>query len=195
MLGEWWKTGVFYSPEEGGGNGEENGDNDKPKGKEENGEVLEWDAWHGEQSEEVQELISGREKGLKSALDTERDARGDLEKEVRALAKTAKKGSELETSLTEMADELSESSRKTDFYEEAHKAGVSNLKLAHQIAISDELFDKRGNANFGKLKEDYPELFTVKKKIQGDAGRGTGGRIGGKKKDMNVAIRTAADKR
>ncbi|KKL73699.1 hypothetical protein LCGC14_2072300, partial [marine sediment metagenome] len=61
-------------------------------------------------------------------------------------------------------------------------------------AVADGLFDKRGNANFGKLKEDHPELFAAKRKVKGDIGEGTGGKIGGRTKDMNAAIRAAAGK-
>ena len=200
MLQELWLDGLFFDKDGKGGGTNEEDEEDKGKSKEndeedEEDDVLSWDDWHKEQPEEVQELITVREKGLKSALTSERDARSDLQKKVRSLSKDAKDGSELQTKLTGLADELKASDQKSDFYEDAHKAGVINLKLAYQVAVSDDLFDRRGNANFGKLKEEYPELFAAKKKIKGDIGEGTGGKIGGRVKDMNTAIRAAAGKR
>ena len=85
-------------------------------------------------------------------------------------------------------------STKADFYEEAHKAGVSNLKLAYHIATTEELFDKRGAVNFEKMKEAYPELFGKKQVPRGDAGEGTGTAPGGKEISMNAFIRRAAGK-
>ena len=196
MLDELWLNGLFFD-KDGDGGGDGNGDGDKGKSKEgdkgkKDGDVLEWDTWHGEQSEEIRELITAHETGLKSALTSERDARKDLEGKVRGFAKEAKDGSKLQDELKGLADELKAADRKADFYGDAHKAGVTNLKMAYMIAVSDDLFDRRGNANFGKMKEDYPELFAGKKKVDGNIGEGTGGRVGGAKKDMNAAIRAAA---
>lgn len=208
MLDELWLNGLFLDTDGnggggGGGNGDGNGDGDGDGGKskskgdgegEENGDVLEWDAWHGEQSDEIRELIKVHETGLKSALTSERDARKDLEGKVRGFAKEAKDGSKLQDELKGLADDLKAADRKADFYGDAHKAGITNLKMAYLIAVSDDLFDRRGNANFGKMKEEYPELFAGKKKVDGNIADGTGGRIGGGKKDMNAAIRAAAGK-
>ena len=89
---------------------------------------------------------------------------------------------------------MAEGTTKADFYEEAHKAGVSNLKLAYHIATTEELFDKRGAVNFEKMKEAYPELFGKKQVPRGDAGEGTGTAPGGKEVSMNAFIRKAAGK-
>ena len=200
MLQELWLDGLFFDKDDKGGGADEEDEDDKGKSKgsdeeDEEEDVLSWDDWHKEQSEEVQELITGREKGLKSALGSERDARKDLEKKVRGLAKEAKDGSKVKEELDDLADELKEADQKADFYGDAHKQGVTNLKLAYQVAVADDLFDRRGNANFGKMKEEYPELFGSKKKVDGNIGDGTGGKIGGRVKDMNTAIRAAAGKR
>ena len=134
---------------------------------------LQFEAWVKEQKPEVTAMLEGHIKGLKSALDSERGSRKDLEKQLRDLAKKAEEGSDAQKKLTEMADQISTADRRVDFYEEAHKAGVANLKLAFLVATQDELFDKQGRVSFDGMKKDYPELFGATTKTRGDAGSGT----------------------
>ena len=157
---------------------DENVDQGKDKDNEKdrsNDKALVFDDWLKEQQDPVKTMLDGHTKGLKSALDGERDARKDLEKQVRELAAKSEKGSEAEAKLTALADEMSEADRKADFYEEAHKAGVTNLKLAYLAAVQDELFDRRGRVNFEGLKKSCPELFGVAKPPPADGGAGREG--------------------
>jgi len=110
---------------------------------------------------------------LKTALDSERGTRKDLEKQIRELATKAEKGSDAEQKLTGMADQMALVDRKASFYEEAHAAGIKNLKLAFVVATTDDLFDKKGNVDFVGMKTKYPELFGNKKIASGNAGDGT----------------------
>ena len=160
----------------------------------EESKALEWKPWHDALPKEAQELVAEREKGLKSALDSERDARKTAETDLRAVAKKLEEGSVAQQEVLKLADQVAEGTTKADFYEEAHKAGVSNLKLAYHIATTEELFDKRGAVNFEKMKEAYPELFGRKQVPRGDAGEGTGTAPGGKEISMNAYIRRAAGK-
>jgi len=147
------------------------GGSDQNKGQD---QALQYEEWLKGQPEEVKTMLGGWEKGLKTALKDERDARGDLEKKLRDLAGKAEKGSEAEKKLIEMADQMAEGDRRATFYEEAHKAGVSNLKLAYLVVVQEDLFDKRGNVNIDALKKDYPELFDQgAPKTKGNAGDGT----------------------
>lgn len=164
---------------------------DKPAGQ----EAATFDGWIGGQPEPIKTLIADHEKGLKSALESERTSRQDLEGQLRDAAKKAAKEPELQKSLTEMADKLAETDRRADFYDAAHSAGVTNLKLAYLVAVQDDLFDKKGNVNFETLKGKYPELFTGKPQPgKGNAGAGTGGgdqpAVG-----MNEIIRRASGRR
>lgn len=136
---------------------------------------LTYDAWLEKQPDDVKALLDTNVKGLKSALDSERGTREKLERELRTMAKAAEAGSEAQKKLTEMADEMSETDRRADFYDSAHKAGVGNLKLAYTVAVQEELFDSKGRVNFEAMKKDYPELFgaTSRKIIKGNAGDGT----------------------
>jgi hypothetical protein len=138
------------------------------------GETLTFDGWYGKLPEEQKALIETHTKGLKSALESERGSRKDLEKQIRDLAGKAEKGSEAQTQLTRLADDLQKADTRADFYEAAHAAGVKNLKLAYQVAQIDEMFDKHGRVNFNVMKESYPELFAGNPTLpRGDAGSGT----------------------
>lgn len=135
-----------------------------------------FDTWLNSQTEDVKTLLNGHTAGLKNALKSERESRSKLEQQLRDAAEKVEKGSETETQLIQLADQMSEASRKVDFYEAAHAAGVKNLKLAYTVAVSDEMFDKRGNVNFETMKQSYPELFgSAPKAPTGNAGSGAGG--------------------
>jgi hypothetical protein len=120
---------------------------------------LTWEDWLGEQGEDVRTLYNQHAQGLSTALKSERDARKGLEKELRDMAGKSAAGSEAQAQLTQMADSLGEADRKTGFYEAAHSAGVSNLKLAYLVAVQDDLFTRSGVPDFDALRRGYPELF------------------------------------
>ena len=150
-----------------------------------------FEAWLEEQTAETKALLDGHTKGLKSALDSERGTRKDLEKQMRDLAEKAEKGSEAQAELTKAADGLAEADRRAGFFEAAHAAGVANLKLAYTVAVQDEMFDRRGEANFEEMKRSYPELFGGKPAIPpGNAGAGTGAPPPPPAPDMNSFIRS-----
>lgn len=189
--------GWFFAPDDGaGGAGAGNGGgtpgNDQGGTPGDGDQTPEnFEAWLEEQPEEVQSLYETHTQGLRSALNTERDSRKDLEKQLRDLAKKAEKGSENETQLTQMADQLAETERQNTFYDAAHDAGVANLKLAWMAAKESGLVRSDGNADFAALKEKYPELFGATTKPPKGNG-GDGSRDPNSKADFNTAIRRAA---
>lgn len=185
--------GLFYSPDGGTGSGTgDNGSGEDVKKQDQQKDVLEWDTFHKSLPTEAQKLISDRESGLKTALSSERDARKDAESDLRAVAADLEKGSEAQEKVLKLADQVAAGAQKADFYEDAHGNGVTNLKLAYHVATTEDLFDKRGNVNFKEMKEEYPELFVKTKAPAGDGGEGTGGKLPGKKVDMNALIREKA---
>ena len=111
------------------------------------------------QPDDVKTLYTTHTAGLKSALDSERGARKDLEKQLRDLAKQAEAGSTAQKQLTEQADRLQALEKQTSFFDRAHSAGVRNLKLAYLAAQQAGLIDDKGEADFTKLRTVYPELF------------------------------------
>lgn len=79
---------------------------------------------------------------------------------------------------------------RLQFYEEAFRYGVTNLKLAYVLAKEESLIGEDG-ADWAQLKARYPEVFS---------GRGVSSRIGSGRReprpsgevDMNAWIRQAA---
>ena len=179
----------------GGAGGQQGAAGADGRGKEGGKAAPTFDLWFATQPDEIKAVINDHEKGLKSALDSERTSRGELEGQLREAAKKLAKEPELQKSITEMADKLAETDRRADFYDAAHAAGVTNLRLAYVVAVQDDLFDKKGNVNFEALKLKYPELFTGKAPPpKGNAGAGTGS-DGRATAGMNEIIRRAAGRR
>lgn len=184
--------GLYFSPEADQGADGKSGDQDSQEKQQD--DKLEWDAWHDALPETAQKLISERESGLKTALQSEREARKTAEKDLRDVAKKLEAGSEAQNEILKLADAAAASTKKADFYEDAHNAGVTNLKLAYHIATTEELFDKKGSADFEEMKKQYPELFGKKQVAKGDAGSGTGSKLPAGAQGMNAFIRQAAGK-
>ena len=184
--------GLYFSPEDDSGAGGEGDQAKDGQQEDQESEALGWDAFHAGLPEEAQKLIASRESGLKSALDTERDSRKDVEKELRETAGKLKKDSDAQKEVLKLADAVAAGNEKADFYEEAHDEGVSNLKLSYVVAVQDGLINKRGKIDWSTMKESYPELFGKKKLPPGGAGEGTGGKRPGEKVDMNKLIRKKA---
>ena len=169
MFRKWLDDGA------GGSGGENGAGGDGAAGQNNNDHGVTYDTWIKDQKPEIVSMLDSNIKNLKTALESERGIRADTEKKLRDLAKVAEKGSDAEKKLTEMADQFAAADRRADFYEEAHKAGVVNLKLAFLVAAQDELFDNKGRINFDGMKKDYPELFGGSNMPEGNPGSGTGG--------------------
>lgn len=185
---------VFDANAAGSGNGNGSTGNGNNAGVEGSTEpTLTFETWSESLPEEQKSLIANHTKSLKGALDSERETRKGLEKQVRDLAKKAEAGSDTQMQLTKLADDLQSADTRATFYEEAHAAGVKNLKLAYTVAVSDEMFDKHGRVNFDTMKKSYPELFASTSTPRGDAGSGTN-QTGHGKRNMNDFIRAGAGK-
>lgn len=133
-----------------------------------------FEAWLESQDDTVKGLLDSHTKGLKTALDSERDARKNFEKQVRDLASKAEAGSEAQQQLTDLANQVETLTRQQAFYDEAHGQGVTNLKLAYIAARESDLIDSRGRINWEQMRESYPQLFGVaRSQPSGNAGSGT----------------------
>lgn len=198
MLNNLFRTNFFYDADGKGGGpadqpsdkkGGENKDKDLPPEET-------FDTWLDAQPEElkmkVAELYNKNVSGLKSALQSERDEKKGLSTQLKELLPKAEKGSELEKQLTEMASKAEAAERRALFAEEAIKPeiGCRNIKAAYAIAIAEELFDKRGNPDWEKIKAAAPELFGS---VIANANAGVGTHnVPAAKNDMNSFIRKAA---
>lgn len=176
-----------------GGNGSSNDQQQAAAGDAQQQKPFTYEAWLEKQDDQIREMLEGHTKGLKTALDSERESRKGYEKQLRDLAKKAEAGSDAQKQLTEMADQIKTAESRADFYDAAHREGVTNLKLAYLVATQDDLFDKQGRVNFAEMKKSYPELFAGSNGgARGDAGSGTSSAQTGQTTDMNARIRRAS---
>lgn len=152
-----------------------------------------FDEWLKGQPEAITKLYEGHTDGLRSALQKERDNNKTLTKQLKDLGGKLEEGSEARKALDGITEKLEAEQGRADFYEEAVKQGVVDLKLAWLAiqADADELV-RRGRVDFVALKEQHPNLFAQQQPAsRGNAGAGAGQEPGGTK-DMNNYIRQAA---
>lgn len=155
-------------------------------------ETLTFDKWLATQPDNIKDLLDDHTGGLKSALDDERRERKSLAARLKELGKQADNGSELQKQLQELTGNLTAADTKATFYEDAHEAGVKNLRLAWMAAKEYDLIDGKGKVNFDQLKTFAPELFSAVKFVpNGNAGNGAQQK-GVQAPDMNRAIRVMA---
>lgn len=154
-----------------------------------------WEAWLEGQTTEVKALYEQHTSGLKSALESEREQRKGLAKQVKELADKQTEGSEARKTLDEMSKRIEAAELQTAFYEDAIQQGVSNLRLAWlAMQAKPEEYSRRGKIDWSSLKADYPELFKTPPPPPANAGAGTQtapARAGG----MNDFIRAASGRR
>ena len=156
-----------------------------------------FDELYETQDEHTRGLIDGHVKGLKSALDGERASKKELERALREAAAKAEKGSEAQQALTAAADQARASKVRSEFYLQAHQAGVADLALAYLAATEDKLVREDGTADFAELKKRHPALFggvAAAAAAAGAANAGAGSRTPsrGQTTDMNELLRRAA---
>lgn len=159
-------------------------------GEQAGAETTSFESFYGGLDETAKGLIDGHITGLRSALDSERQQRNGLAKQIKELAAKAEKGSELEKQLTDASAKLELAERRATFYEDAAQPqiGCTNAKLAFILAQTENLFDRQGRPDWAAIKSTAPELF------RSSVGSADGG-AGGQKRtalDMNAAIRRAA---
>lgn len=161
-----------------------------------------FEAWLSKQDESTQSLIEQRFTVLQNSLRSERDEKKSLDRQLKALSKSLDEGSEAKGQVDRLRSDLSEQAVRADFYEEAHKKGVSNLKLAYSAAKLDNLIDEKGRVDWTALKTQNPELFAVSQKPNYPPGNpGQGNREGPPKTQlsgnalMNQFIRETAGRR
>lgn len=150
-----------------------------------------FEEWLAGQGEDVKKLATDHVKGLKTALESERGQRKDFERQLREAAGKLEKDSQQRKELEGLATKFADLERQTAFFDGAHGAGVRNLRLAWLAAENAGLVDEKGRADFGKVKEQFPELFAATTALPpGNAGSGTQKPPSGQ--TMNDLIRRAA---
>ena len=153
---------------------------------------LTYDGWLDTQDEDVKQLVTSHISGLKSALDSERDQRKKLAKQVSDLSKLSEGNEQAQAQIAQISDQLNAMNRQTSFYEVAHGAGVADLRAAYLIAQDRNLINDKGDVDIDGLKAVAPYLFSRKTTIApSNAGNGTLAKPT-RPLGMNDAIRQAA---
>ena len=158
------------------------------------GEILaSWDEYVATLKPEVKTLYETHTAGLKSALQSERQQRSELAKQIQMLSKQAAEGSDLKKSLEGMTAKLESETQRADFYEQAVRPeiGCSNPFLAFIVAREADAIDGKGRINWDTIKQQAPELFKPKSPPPASAGAGTSNPPAAKS-SMNDFIRAAA---
>ncbi len=155
-----------------------------------------WEQFLEGQPEGVRTLYEAHTQGLRSALQSEREQRSDLARQLREATGQLEEGSEAREALERLNGQLESAQRRADFYEEAARPeiGCTNPRLAFLGAQEVEAFDRRGNVNWERLKEQFPELFGQSRTPPANAGSGTGSDAP-RDFDINAAIRAATGRR
>ena len=156
-------------------------------------ETLTFDAWLAGQDDAIKGLVSENVRGLKTALEAERADRKRFERDLRDAAAKLAANSEERKRLEDMAGQLDQASKQSSFYEQAHAAGVADIRLAWLACQQGEYFTKRGDPDLVALKEAHPSLFgaPAAQRPAGNAGSGAGAQAS-PKPGMNDFIRRAA---
>ena len=152
-----------------------------------------FETWYATQDESTRGLIDTHTRGLKSALDSERQLRADLSKQLKDAAGKLEKGSDAEKALTDLQAKLQQAENRAAFIETAIKPeiGCINPKLAYLVASTEQLFNRHGDPDWEAIRKAAPELFRITPLRTGsaDGGAGNGSTPPA---DMNQLIRRAA---
>jgi len=155
------------------------------------GSVTDLESWIKGQPEEVQQAFETHIRGLKNALAAERDQRKTVERQLRDAAAKLEKDSEARKALEQYAEKLRLLERQSAFYDAAHAAGCTNLRLAFIAANDAGLIREDGTADWETMRAKFPELFG-RARTAGDAKVGDGHDKMPSAADMNAFIRRAA---
>lgn len=150
-----------------------------------NGQGFDYTTWLSSQSDEVKAGLAQNEKGLRDALQGERDQRKALADDLKKLRGTLDVNSDAAKQLGDVTQRMEAEAARADFYEKASAVGCRNLKLAWLAAQAD-------NLTVEQVKAANPELFGSAAKPPTHAGAGAGGQGSGQQRDMNAFIRRGA---
>lgn len=197
-------TEIFFDEGDGGGGttppGSGGGDGNQPPAQTPQTPAAPpetWEAWLAGQDEAVRGVVTplfeAHTQGLRSALESERQQRRDLAKQLRDATAKMEDGSEARTRLEQATTQLEEAQKRADFFDDAVRPeiGCANPRLAYLAAQEVDAYDKRGNVDWKLLQERFPELFRQPRTPAPPANGGAGGNVP-QPFDMNVALRKAA---
>lgn len=130
-----------------------------------------FDGWLGKQDATIKGLVDSHVGGLKSALESERTDRKEVQRQLNAL-KAIGDPTELQGKVAQLQATLDEQTVRNEFAEDAHTKGVTNIKLAYLAAKDAGLLGKKDC--WENLQTLAPELFQKKTAPPAAAGTGSG---------------------
>lgn len=175
-------------------NGNTPPDGGDPAGQSQQGDgnqqpALTWDTWLADQSDEVKALAETANAGLKTALQSERDARKQLDAQLKKLSKSAGDNAELTQTIEDLRTQLEGQTRKANFATDLGNS-VTDVELAFIAAERIGAFDRDGRVNVEKLKAAHPALFNKQPAAPPPGNHANGsGNPGGAGTDINALIR------
>jgi len=128
----------------GAGNGGQGG-----QGNQGNGGTPTWEQVLAGLTEEQRSLYETHTQGLRGALQSERQQRQDLARDLRQATQQLQEGSDARQRLEELTGQLDAANRRAEFLADAVRPeiGCTNPALAWLAAQELDAFDRRGNAN------------------------------------------------
>jgi hypothetical protein len=113
-----------------------------------------WDAILATLPDDQKALYEQHTSGLRTALQSERQGRSELAKQINTLSKQAAEGSDAKKQLEAAAAQLEAANQRADFMAEATKPeiGCSNPSLAFIAAREAGAIDQKGRVNWDALK-------------------------------------------
>jgi len=129
----------------------------KPEGDAENLEGFE--AWYQQLEADQRQMLDEHIRGLKSALEAEREARKNLAKQLGELRGQLDDSSEAAKRIDAIQAEARTAQARAAFYEQAAAAGVVDLRLAWLAASEGGMIDEDGSVDFETLKSRHGALF------------------------------------
>jgi len=177
-------------PEDDGVDDEEEGSDDEEISDE---EPESWEQILATLPKEHQDLYNQSVSKLKTTVKATRKERDRLQTSFKSLSDQLKDKPDLQKQVDDLNTQITSANRKADFMASAPSEGCKNPKAAYALALSEELFDSKGEVDWDDLRDLAPELF---KKASGDdlpSGGGEGREKQARKKQpttMNDLIRS-----
>lgn len=192
------------SAQQQGGDGGQQGQGQENQGQEnQGGDELTWDAFFNELDDVRKDLIASHTRGLKSALDAERERAKRFERELKKLSGQAAEGSDLRASLDKLQADLAAANLRASFYASAipNEVEADAIELAFLAAERGGFIGRDGDIDWKGLKAAHPRLFRqapATPTVRANAGAGVGQRqeqAESTDAKMNRALRQAFGRR
>ena len=161
MLFNKFYTMYFREANRDGGNDSGNDDNNN---SDEGSNAPTFDDWFTTQPDDVKTLINARMTTLHNTVKAVRDERDDFHSQLQNAVKKLKDDTVEKQEFERLMVQYEETKRKQTFLEEAISNQCTNPKAAYAVASADDLFDKKGNPDWAKIKQAAPEFFTQKRR-------------------------------